>query len=151
MWKTALVLATTFSWAQAAETVLGVFLFSRHGDRTSKATPPTNLTDLGYRQILSSGTYFRDRYISSNATSRINGINTDLVKLSQLAVSAPQDNVLQSSASKSSSLWRAPSSLPGSLPLLPRYLPLLPSHRSPEILRSNGENCHDQALSNVWM
>ena len=83
---------------QAAETILGVYIFSRHGDRTSKSTPPATLTDLGYQQVFSSGGYYRDRYISSNASSRINGINPDLVKLSQLGISAPLDNVLMSSA-----------------------------------------------------
>ena len=83
---------------QSAETVLGVYIFSRHGDRTSKSTPPTNLTDLGYREIFTSGSYFRDRYISSSATRKIQGINSDIVKLSQISASAPLDNVLMSSA-----------------------------------------------------
>ena len=82
----------------AAETILGLYIFSRHGDRTSKSTPPATLTDLGYQQVFSSGTYYRNRYISSSATSRINGINPDMVKLSQLGISAPLDNVLMSSA-----------------------------------------------------
>ena len=80
------------------ETVLGVYIFSRHGDRTAKATPPANLTDLGFQEVFTSGTYFRNRYISSDATSQIFGIEPDLVALSQLTVSAPLDNVLQSSA-----------------------------------------------------
>lgn len=84
--------------ATAAETVLGVYIFHRHGDRTAKATPPANLTDLGFEQVYKAGQYFRDRYISSSATSRIAGIQPDLVKLSQLYVSAPLDNVLQTSA-----------------------------------------------------
>ena len=83
---------------QAAETILGVYIFSRHGDRTAKSTPPATLTDLGYQQVFSSGTYYRNRYVSANATSRIDGINPDLVKLSQLGISAPLDNVLMSSA-----------------------------------------------------
>ena len=82
----------------AAETILGVYIFSRHGDRTAKSTPPANLTDLGYNEIFTSGTYFRDRYVSSSASSRIAGLNTDIVKLSQISASAPLDNVLMSSA-----------------------------------------------------
>ena len=93
-----IALLSALSLAQAAETVLGVYIFSRHGDRTSKSTPPATLTDLGYGQVFSSGDYYRNRYISSNASSRINGINTDLVKLSQVGISAPFDNVLMSSA-----------------------------------------------------
>ncbi|KAL8712770.1 MAG: hypothetical protein Q9220_002978 [cf. Caloplaca sp. 1 TL-2023] len=76
---TTLILPLT---ANAAETVLGVYIFSRHGDRTAKSTPPANLTDLGYSQIFTSGTYFRNRYIASNATSRILGVNSDIVKQS---------------------------------------------------------------------
>lgn len=82
----------------AAETVLGVYIFSRHGDRTSKSTPPANLTDLGYSQIFTSGTYFRNRYITSNATTRIAGVNSDIVKQAQITASAPLDTVLMNSA-----------------------------------------------------
>ncbi|KAL9035995.1 MAG: hypothetical protein Q9214_006332 [Letrouitia sp. 1 TL-2023] len=91
-------LSLSLSAAHAADTILGVYIFSRHGDRTAKSTPPTNLTDLGYRQVYTSGSYFRDRYVSSNASSRIQGINPDVVRQSQLAVSAPQDTVLMNSA-----------------------------------------------------
>lgn len=83
---------------ESNETVLGVYMFHRHGDRTAKSTPPANLTDLGYLQVHTSGDYYRNRYISSDATYKINGINSDIVKQSQIAVSAPDDVVLQSSA-----------------------------------------------------
>ncbi|OAL02742.1 phosphoglycerate mutase-like protein [Phaeosphaeriaceae sp. SRC1lsM3a] len=82
--------------AEAAETVLGAFIFHRHGDRTPKALAPTNLTALGYEQVYSSGQYYRSRYLSGD--SKIRGINEETVKLSQLAVTAPVDNVLQNSA-----------------------------------------------------
>jgi hypothetical protein len=82
--------------AEAAETVLGAYIFHRHGDRTPKALAPTNLTSLGYEQVYSSGQYYRSRYLSGS--SKIHGINQDEVKLSQLAVTAPVDNVLQNSA-----------------------------------------------------
>src|SRR2546423_3188240 len=84
--------------AHCQETVLGVYIFSRHGDRTAKSTPPTNLTELGYEEIFTSGTYFRNRYIAEAASSRIHGINSNLVKQSQITVSAPLDTVLQNSA-----------------------------------------------------
>ena len=84
--------------ASAQETVLGVYILSRHGDRTAKSTPPANLTDLGYQEIFTSGTYFRNRYIAEDASRRIHGINTDLVKQSQITASAPIDTVLQNSA-----------------------------------------------------
>lgn len=79
-----------------AESLLGVYIFSRHGDRTAKKTPPANLTGLGYQEVFTSGTYFRDRYV--NATGKIAGINTDVVKQSQITASAPADTVLMNSA-----------------------------------------------------
>lgn len=80
----------------ATETILGAYIFHRHGDRTPKALAPTNLTALGYEQVYTSGQYFRSRYLTGD--SKIRGINEDIVKLSQLAVTAPVDNVLQNSA-----------------------------------------------------
>lgn len=82
--------------AQAAETVLAAYIFHRHGDRTPKALAPTNLTALGYEQVYTSGTYYRSHYLSGD--SKIHGINEDTVKLSQISVTAPVDNVLQNSA-----------------------------------------------------
>ena len=81
----------------AAETLLGAYIFHRHGDRTPKALPPTSLTSLGYSQVYSSGQYYRSRYLTS-PSSNIYGLNTDLVMLSQLSVTAPVDNVIQNSA-----------------------------------------------------
>jgi hypothetical protein len=80
------------------ETVLGVYVFSRHGDRTPKALAPTNLTSLGAEQVYASGRYYRNRYVASDATSPVLGLSRDIAALGQLAVTAPVDNVLQSSA-----------------------------------------------------
>ncbi|TKA68451.1 hypothetical protein B0A55_07724 [Friedmanniomyces simplex] len=91
-------LPLAYAQTQSNETVLGVYMFHRHGDRTAKSTPPSNLTDLGYQEVYTSGQYYRSRYIASDATYRINGINADVVKQSQIAVSAPADTVLQNSA-----------------------------------------------------
>jgi hypothetical protein len=85
---------TAFSLLSAsasAETVLGVYMFHRHGDRTPKALAPANLTDLGYQQVYTSGDYYRNRYIASDSEHKILGINTDIVKQSQLSASAPSD------------------------------------------------------------
>ena len=82
----------------AQETVLGVYIFHRHGDRTTKSYPPTHLTDLGYAEVFQSGSFYRSRYIDSNATNPIFGIASDLVKDSQLSVQTPIDTVLQNSA-----------------------------------------------------
>lgn len=84
--------------ARAADTVLGVFIFSRHGDRTSKSNPPANLTTLGYEEVFTSGQYFHQRYIASNSSTRIYGMNSDIVKASQITVDAPNDLVLDDSA-----------------------------------------------------
>ena len=94
----ALAAALAAGSAAAQETVLGVYIFSRHADRTAKAWPPTSLTDLGYEEAFTSGTYFRNRYVASGASYPIYGINTDLVKESQITASAPVDTVIQNSA-----------------------------------------------------
>ena len=86
------------SVSYAAETVLGVYMFHRHGDRTAKQNPPTNLTDLGYSEVYHSGGYYRSRYVASDASLKIPGLSSDIVLQSQIAVSAPSDTVLQNSA-----------------------------------------------------
>jgi len=53
---------------------------------------------LCYEEIFTSGTYFRIRYIAADASHKIHGMNTDLVKQSQITASAPVDTVLQNSA-----------------------------------------------------
>jgi len=96
---TALLAALPLALAQSSdETVLGVYMFHRHGDRTPKVLAPTNLTDLGYREVFQSGKYYRSRYIDSGANHRISGINSNEVLQSQLQASAPIDTVLQNSA-----------------------------------------------------
>ena len=94
----AFIIALAAEVSSAQETVLGVYIFSRHGDRTAKTTPPANLTDLGYQEIFTSGTYFRNRYVALGASSKILGMNNDLVRQSQITASAPVDTVLMNSA-----------------------------------------------------
>lgn len=84
--------------AQAQETVLGAYIFHRHGDRTSKEYPPTSLTDLGYTQVYGSGAFYRARYLNDSSVKKIYGISQDIVKLSQINIQAPVDTVLQNSA-----------------------------------------------------
>lgn len=98
MLSKSLAAVSLLSSAVTAETVLGVYMFHRHGDRTSKSTPPANLTDLGYQEVWTSGDYYRSRYLASDASYKIHGMNTDIVKQSQIAVSSPADTVLQNSA-----------------------------------------------------
>ncbi|PLB52166.1 phosphoglycerate mutase-like protein [Aspergillus steynii IBT 23096] len=92
------LLATPFAPFASAERVLGAYVFARHGDRTPKVLGSTQLTDLGYSQVYQTGSYYHDRYIDSDSASHIEGISSDLVKLSQIDTSAPSDNVLQNSA-----------------------------------------------------
>ncbi|KAL1861538.1 hypothetical protein Daus18300_008801 [Diaporthe australafricana] len=80
------------------ETVLGAYIFHRHGDRTSKSWPPTSLTALGADQVYVSGQWYRNRYVASNSTHTILNIASDIAVLSQMSITAPVDNVLQASA-----------------------------------------------------
>ena len=95
--QTLLPLTLLLSLSSAAETILGLYIFSRHGDRTPKITPPTLLTDLGYGEVFSSGTWFRNQYIANGSTSQIHGIAPDIVKQAQIAASSPLDDVLMPS------------------------------------------------------
>jgi acid phosphatase len=82
----------------SAERVLGAYVFARHGDRTAKILKNTQLTDLGYSQVYTTGSSYHDRYINSTSSQQIDGISEQLVDLSQLTASAPADAVLQNSA-----------------------------------------------------
>ena len=93
-----LILSLTFPFAAVAQTVLGVYIFSREGDRTAEATPPTILTELGYVEEYGTGSWYRDNYIASGAANRIWNLQPDKPQLSQLSALAPNDNVLMSSA-----------------------------------------------------
>lgn len=93
-----LLLISLLPLIQAQETVLGVYIFHRHGDRTSKSYPPANLTSLGYNQVYESGSYFRNKYVSANASSQIYKVNSDIVKNSQITAQAAVDTVLENSA-----------------------------------------------------
>ncbi|OWP01261.1 histidine acid phosphatase [Marssonina coronariae] len=96
--KQLFVVSSLLSSVQAQETVLGVYIFHRHGDRTSKSTPPTSLTNLGYQQVWQSGNFYRNRYVNANSSFHIYGLASDIVETSQLSVEAPADTVLQNSA-----------------------------------------------------
>jgi hypothetical protein len=92
-----LLLSSLLPLVQTQETVLGVYIFHRHGDRTSKSWPPTSLTDLGYREVYTSGEFYRNRYIDARGSS-VHGISPNLAQNPQLIVQAPGDTVLQNSA-----------------------------------------------------
>ncbi|KAI1492675.1 histidine acid phosphatase-like protein [Biscogniauxia mediterranea] len=92
-----LALASSASLVKG-ETVLGVYIFSRHGDRTPKALAPANLTSLGADEVFDSGSYFRHRYVASDSSSPIFGLSRDIAVASQMTVTSPVDTVLQNSA-----------------------------------------------------
>ncbi len=76
-----------------AETVHGLVVFTRHGDRTSKTYKGYQMTRLGVEQVFQSGSRYRQRYIEEDAPSQILGISVDEYKPSQLWVSAPDQSV----------------------------------------------------------
>ncbi|KAM3481271.1 hypothetical protein MY8738_004527 [Beauveria namnaoensis] len=84
--------------AVSAETVLGVYVFHRHGDRTTKSYPPTSLTALGADQVHDSGTFYRSRYVAKDGSDHISTLSQDAVVLSQLSITSPKDGVLHNSA-----------------------------------------------------
>jgi len=54
------------------------YIFHRHGDRTSKEYPPASLTDLGYQEVYSSGSFYRARYLDDSSPTKIYGISQDV-------------------------------------------------------------------------
>ncbi|CAI7600354.1 unnamed protein product [Penicillium glandicola] len=95
--QSGLLLAASLSVVDA-ERVLGAYIFARHGDRTPKVFGSTQLTDLGYREVFDTGSFYNERYISSNSSKQIEGISADVVNPKQISASAPTDTVLQNSA-----------------------------------------------------
>lgn len=95
-----LYLSLLLPLSYAADTIVGVFLVTRHGDRTSKEAPPTVLTPLGIQEAYETGAYFRSRYIDDDDDdTEIAGISSDTVNLAQISPTAPAgDNILQNSA-----------------------------------------------------
>ena len=80
-----------------AETILGVYMLHRHGDRTPKTHRPVNMTALGASQVYQSGKYYRQRYVEPGAESKILGVSSDIAVPSELTVQSPVDPVLQMS------------------------------------------------------
>ncbi|KEY70080.1 hypothetical protein S7711_07864 [Stachybotrys chartarum IBT 7711] len=93
----ALVLATIAARPAAAEQVLGLYVFHRHGDRTAQARQPVSLTPLGLRQVVSSGAFYRGRYVAADAPRRICGFSSDEAVWTQLGATSSLDPVAQKS------------------------------------------------------
>ncbi|BCS21547.1 uncharacterized protein APUU_21979S [Aspergillus puulaauensis] len=76
-----------------AETILGVTVFTRNGDRTPKHYPDPALTNLGFQQNLQVGSDFRDLYIDPSSPKQILGFSKDKYLSSQVHASAPAERV----------------------------------------------------------
>ncbi|KAH8683053.1 histidine phosphatase superfamily [Tricladium varicosporioides] len=77
-----------------AETIHGVALVNRHGDRTSKHYPDYQLTNLGYRQSFDAGSFFRSTYVANGAPKKILGMSPDAYVYTQLYAAAPDQQIL---------------------------------------------------------
>ncbi|KAI5458794.1 histidine phosphatase superfamily [Mariannaea sp. PMI_226] len=84
--------------ATAAETIHGVVIFSRHGDRTTKWYGAQALTSLGAEQNYQVGSSYRTRYLSADSPQRILGISEDKYVSSQIFASAPDQGILMNTA-----------------------------------------------------
>ncbi|KAI9902142.1 hypothetical protein N3K66_003959 [Trichothecium roseum] len=82
----------------AAETVHGVVVFTRHGDRTTKHYGSQQLTPLGASQNYQVGSSYRARYLSNDSDHQILGISPDEYKSSQIYASAPNQGILSNTA-----------------------------------------------------
>ncbi|KAH7416718.1 histidine phosphatase superfamily [Cadophora sp. MPI-SDFR-AT-0126] len=80
------------------ETIHGVTIFSRHGDRTSKHYSGYQLTPLGFTENFEVGSDYRDLYIADGASKQILGISASKYVPSQVFASAPDQQVLLNTA-----------------------------------------------------
>ncbi|PWN48111.1 phosphoglycerate mutase-like protein [Violaceomyces palustris] len=89
-------LAALQSWIApaSAETVLGLAVFSRHGDRTTRRFPGYGLTSLGHNQNYQVGAHYRSTYLSNSSPLKILGISEDVYVPSQIFASAPDQKIL---------------------------------------------------------
>ncbi|KAL2827292.1 histidine phosphatase superfamily [Aspergillus pseudoustus] len=94
----AAVLSGALVGSASAETVLGVTVYSRHGDRTSKHYKGYMLTNLGLQQNFQVGSDYRDLYVSSGSPKQILGISEDKYVPAQIFASAPDEAVLLNTA-----------------------------------------------------
>ncbi|PGH23871.1 hypothetical protein AJ80_02120 [Polytolypa hystricis UAMH7299] len=81
-----------------AETILGVTVYSRHGDRSTKHYGAQALTNLGYHQNFQVGSDYRSRYIASSSSHQILGISENKHVSSQIYSTAPDQGILLGTA-----------------------------------------------------
>ncbi|KAK0391515.1 hypothetical protein NLU13_1015 [Sarocladium strictum] len=90
--------ALMLAGSAVAETIHGVVVFSRHGDRTAKWYGNAKLTSLGAEQVFQVGSDYRARYLNSSSPQRILGISEDQYVGAQVFASAPNQPVLLNTA-----------------------------------------------------
>ncbi|KAH6612410.1 histidine phosphatase superfamily [Boeremia exigua] len=98
MKSVALLTAVSLLAPAQAETILGVTVFSRHGDRTSKHYKGYNLTNLGLQQNYDVGQDYRSIYLNSSSPKQILNVSEGKVVNSQIYASAPDQAVLLNTA-----------------------------------------------------
>jgi len=81
-----------------AETIHGVVVFTRHGDRTTKHYGHQALTSLGAQQNFQVGSDYRSRYLASDSPHRILNISEFNYLSSQVYASAPDQAILLNTA-----------------------------------------------------
>ena len=89
----AAVLSATLVAAQSDSEVVAVFLWGRHGDRTSKIKGigiegSSVLTTLGMNEVFETGQFWANLYYNGNSTDAIQGL-TDYYQIPQIYASAP--------------------------------------------------------------
>ncbi|KAI9670149.1 MAG: hypothetical protein M1817_004486 [Caeruleum heppii] len=81
-----------------SETVLGLVIFTRHGDRTAKFFQGYHMTNLGASQLYASGADFRRQYIEDGSPHQILNIAPDAYRSSEIWSGAPDQSILLQTA-----------------------------------------------------
>ncbi|KAF6836732.1 histidine acid phosphatase [Colletotrichum plurivorum] len=98
MYSKALVALSSLAGIAAAETVHGVVVFTRHGDRNTKHYGAQAITSVGAQQCFQVGSDYRARYLESDSPHHILNISEDKYVSSQIYASAPDQSLLKNSA-----------------------------------------------------
>ncbi|KAK1830196.1 putative lysosomal acid phosphatase [Podospora conica] len=95
---TATTLLGLLAGTAVAETVHGVVVFTRHGDRTTKHYGAQSLTSLGATQNFQVGADYRARYLAAGSPHQIAGISESKYISSQIYATAPNSGILLNTA-----------------------------------------------------
>ncbi|KAK4156099.1 histidine phosphatase superfamily [Chaetomidium leptoderma] len=98
MYTSTLAVLGGLAAAATAETIYGVVVFARHGDRTTKHFGSQVLTPLGAQQVFQVGSDYRARYLAADSPHRIRGISEVEYVPAQVYASAPDQSILLSTA-----------------------------------------------------